>query len=166
MTDITLDQTDLNILTVLQKDAWATTKAIARSLSVKEKTVFNRIDRLRQLEIITGSTIFVSNDKLRTVITAYTHVHLNNHSGETFTDFQREVSTFPEVLECYQITGVFDFLLKVVVNNMAEYNNFAVERLSKVSHVGSLQTDLVIHESKRTLSHPIELQFPALKKHA
>jgi len=151
-----LDQTDLDILRLLQKDARLTNKELALKLHKGSSTMFERVSRLRDLGYITGSVTLIDRNKFDELWISFTQVQLNDHSGEALIAFQTEVIQFPEVLECYHTTGAFDFLLKIVVSDMAGYNKLIVEKLAKLKNVGSLQSCFVVNEAKRELAYPLK----------
>lgn len=156
MNAIALDKIDLEILRLLQQDARLTNKEIAYALRKGHTTIFARINRLRTEGFITGSLTLIDRQKFGELLIAFTQVHLNDHSCESLTSFQEDVIRFPEVMECYHMTGAFDFLMKIVVNDMAAYNNFLVQKLARLKNVGSLQSYFVINETKRELAYPLE----------
>lgn len=151
-----LDQTDLDILRLLQKDARLTNKELALKLHKGSSTMFERVSRLRDLGYITGSVTLIDRNKFDELWISFTQVQLNDHSGEALIAFQNEVIQFPEVLECYHTTGAFDFLLKIVVSDMSGYNKLIVEKLAKLKNVGSLQSCFVVNEAKRELAYPLK----------
>jgi len=151
-----LDQTDLEILRLLQKDARLTNKELALKLHKGSSTMFERVSRLKDLGYITGSVTLIDRNKFDELWISFTQVQLNDHSGEALIAFQNEVIRFPEVLECYHTTGAFDFLLKIVVSDMAGYNKLIVEKLAKLKNVGSLQSCFVVNEAKRELAYPLK----------
>ncbi|WP_449436147.1 Lrp/AsnC family transcriptional regulator [Pedobacter steynii] len=151
-----LDQTDLEILRLLQKDARLTNKELALKLHKGSSTMFERVSRLKDLGYITGSVTLIDRNKFDELWISFTQVQLNDHSGEALIAFQNEVIRFSEVLECYHTTGAFDFLLKIVVSDMAGYNRLIVEKLAKLKNVGSLQSCFVVNEAKRELAYPLK----------
>lgn len=155
MSATSLDKTDLQILSLLQKDARLTNKELAHALRKGSNTMFERVNRLKRLGYITGTVTIIDRKKFGELLIAFTHVQLNDHSGKSLTAFEQSVVLFPEVLECYQLTGAYDFLLKIVVRDMAGYNKFLLQ-LGSLNHIGSLQSCFVINEGKRDLSYPLE----------
>ncbi|MEJ2880611.1 Lrp/AsnC family transcriptional regulator [Pedobacter sp. GR22-6] len=151
-----LDQLDLDILRLLQQDATLSTKSLALTLRKVNTTIISRVSRMKKLGYITGSVTLIDRRKFGEILIAYTQVHVNDHSTQTLTSFQEEVIKFPEVMECYHMTGAFDFLLKIIVNDMVGYNNFLVKKLAGIKNIGALQSYFVINESKRNLSYPLE----------
>mgnify|MGYP003577674101 CR=1 FL=1 len=152
----TLDQIDLDILRLLQQDARLTSKELAYKLRKGSTTIFARVARMKSLGYITGSMTLIDPKKFGDMLIAFTQVNLTIHSSETLTAFQREIVLFTEVMECYQMTGDYDFLLKVVVNDMIAYNQFVVQKLTQLENIGDLESHFVITEAKRELAYPLE----------
>ncbi|RZK82081.1 MAG: Lrp/AsnC family transcriptional regulator [Pedobacter sp.] len=155
MNVIAFDQIDLDILRLLQGDAWLSSNEIAKMLRMKNSTVSSRISRMKTSGLITGSTTIIDHSKISSVLISFTSVRINNHSTDSLLEFQANVEMFPEVRECYHMTGAFDFLLKIVVHNMSAYNSFVVNKLGKLNNVGSLQSYFVINERKREIGYPV-----------
>lgn len=156
MNNITLDQTDLDILRLLQKDARLTNKELAAQLHKSASSMFERVNKLKDQGFIKGSVVVINRDKFDDLWVTFTLVRLNEHSGEALLAFQNEVIQFPEVLECYHTTGTFDYLLKIVVSDMGSYNKVIVDKLSNLKNVGSLQSCFVVNEAKRDLAYPLK----------
>jgi Lrp/AsnC family leucine-responsive transcriptional regulator len=156
MNNITLDQTDLDILRLLQKDARLTNKELAAKLHKSASSMFERVNKLKDQGFIKGSVMVINRDKFDDLWVTFTLVRLKEHSGEALQEFQNEVIQFPEVLECYHTTGIFDYLLKIVVNDMNSYNKVIVDKLSNLENVGSLQSCFVVNEAKRDLAYPLK----------
>lgn len=156
MNNVILDQIDLDILRLLQKDARLTNKELAVKLHKSSSTMFERVNRLKDQGFIKGSLMVINREKFDDLWITFTQVQLNDHSGEALTAFQNEVIQFSEVLECYHTTGAFDFLLKIVVSDMAGYNKIIVEKLANLKNVGSLQSCFVVNEAKRDLAYPLK----------
>lgn len=156
MNNVILDQIDLDILRLLQKDARLTNKELAVKLHKSSSTMFERVNRLKDQGFIKGSLMVINREKFDDLWITFTQVQLNDHSGEALTAFQNEVIQFSEVLECYHTTGAFDFLLKIVVSDMAAYNRIIVQKLANLKNVGSLQSCFVVNEAKRDLAYPLK----------
>jgi Lrp/AsnC family leucine-responsive transcriptional regulator len=152
----TLDQIDLDILRLLQQDARLTSKELAYKLRKGNTTIFSRVVRMKNLGYITGSMTLIDRKKFGEMLIAFTQVNITNHSCESLTTFQESVVHFPEVLECYKMTGEYDFLLKIVVNDMIAYKDFIVQKLARLDNIGDLESHFVITETKRELAYPLE----------
>ena len=108
-----LDPVDLHILQLLQKDGLMTNKEIAAELNLTTTPVHERIKRLRRDGIIEKYTIEVNRKKLNKNLIVFCNVSLKEHAQAYLTKFEEDVQTLPEVVECYSISGEFDFMLKI-----------------------------------------------------
>lgn len=155
MNEIALDRVDLDILKMLQQDALATTKEIAITLKKGNNTISRKIERFRQLGLIKGSVTLIDHSKIAELLIVFTHLHLNDHSSRAMGTFLASVTAFEEVQECFQTTGNFDFLLKIVIPSMSAYQDFLSTKLAVLDHVGEVHSHFVIKEAKRNLYYPI-----------
>jgi Lrp/AsnC family leucine-responsive transcriptional regulator len=155
MTNPTLDQIDLQILSLLQKDAKLSNKELAHKLHKASNTMYDRVNRLKDQGYITGTMTIIDHKKLGERLICFAQVQLNIHTRDVLKEFQYEAVKFTEVMECHHMTGSFDFLLKIVVKDMTSYNEFLVGHIARLKHVGSLQSYFVINEAKRELAYPI-----------
>ncbi|MES2827399.1 MAG: Lrp/AsnC family transcriptional regulator [Bacteroidota bacterium] len=156
MDNITLDRIDLEILRLLQRDAWMSGKQIALALNKGNSTITRKIEKLKATGFLLGSVAIVDHIKISEVLIVFVHLQLTKHNTNALDEFQDTVIPFEEVVECYQMTGTFDFLLKIVVPNMSSYQRFLKEKMAQVPNLGSLQSHFVIHETKRVLGYPIQ----------
>ena len=110
-----LDIVDVALLRILQKDATLTNKEIASKLKKSIATIHERTKRLNELGFIDRTVAILNRKKLNKSLLAFSHVLLNDHAYATLEAFEKEVTKFPEVMECFQMTGSFDFLLRVIL---------------------------------------------------
>jgi Lrp/AsnC family transcriptional regulator, leucine-responsive regulatory protein len=149
------DQTDRDILTLLQKDARLTYKELAAILHLSKSPIQERVKRLERLGLISAIVALIDPDKFDNCMICYLQVQLTDHSVHTFKLFQQEVSKFQEVLECYHTTGGFDFMLKVVARNMNAYNDFLINKFGHLENIGTVSSSLVITQVKRETALPV-----------
>lgn len=152
---IYLDTIDVELLRLMQGDAKLTNKEIGYLLSRSPSAIFDRIKRLQYEEVIQGSTILIDHDKISSSFISYTHVQLKNHSNESLRIFEMEISDFEEVTECANITGNFDYMLKVIVPDMRTYHDFLRNKLGKIANLATVQTNTVLSESKASCVYPL-----------
>jgi len=145
-----LDPVDIQILDILQFDARMTTKEISAKTGKSVTAIHDRIRRLEEKGVIQAYVALLDKTRIGKKLTGFTTVKLKEHSDTILSQFEKEVIKFPEVMECYQLTGVADFLLKVVIADMDAYNNFLKTKLAPLHHVGNLLTSFVLVEAKRT----------------
>lgn len=163
-----LDETDIRILKLLQENARLTTKEIADRLHKTPTPVFRRIKRLEDEGYIRNYVAVLDSQKIERGLMAFTHVHLNDHSKETLSGFEQAIIQLPEVLECYHMSGEYDFILKVAVRDLETYHDFLMNKLFGIMAVGSVQSTFVMKESKKESAFPIVVPprpFPSARGH-
>lgn len=150
-----LDHKDRQLLNLLQQNSKRTTKSLATELSLSVTAVFERIKKLERLEVIDGYVALVNRKKIDRDFLVICHVKLIQHSKEFITQFEREISKFPEVLECYHVSGDYDYILKIIVKDISEYREFLVSKLTNLQHIASTQSAFTIKEVKTTTTVPL-----------
>jgi Lrp/AsnC family leucine-responsive transcriptional regulator len=164
---MSLDQTDRQILQLLQHDARLTNKEIADKLGKTISPIYERIKWLEQQGFIKKYIALADRNLLGLHLVAFTNVQLKEHAQAMLQAFEREVVKLPEVLECYHMTGMYDYLLKVVVSDMNHYQSFIVNKLAKLPNIGTVQSSFIMTEVKYQLAYPVtvpeETKKPARK---
>lgn len=150
-----LDHDDLRILQLLQHDARLTNKEIADKIGKSVSPVYERIRRLEQEGIIHQYVALLDKRKINRNLTAYTHVQLKEHADHMMKTFEKEVIKIPEVMECYHMTGQFDYLLKVALGDMDEYYGFIIDKIARLPNVGTVQSFFVLFEAKKETAYRI-----------
>jgi Lrp/AsnC family leucine-responsive transcriptional regulator len=152
---MTLDATDKKILNLLQKDSKQTNKALAISLGLSVTAIFERIKKLERAGVITNYAAHLDRKKVNKDFVAFCHVKLIQHTQDYVSRFERQVTQLDEVLECYHISGDYDYILKVLVADMPEFRSFMVEKLTKIDHIGSTYSMFMINEVKHSTKIPL-----------
>jgi len=147
---MTLDATDKAILNLLQDDAKLTNKVLSSKLSLSVTAVYERVKKLEKLGVIDRYVALLSKEQLGKSFVAFCHVKLVQHTQENVKQFEREVVEIDEVLECYHLSGDYDYLIKVHVENMEAYRNFMITKLTNLNHIGSTHSMFMINEVKHT----------------
>jgi DNA-binding Lrp family transcriptional regulator len=127
-----------------------TNRQIAVELNLTTTPIHERIKRLRRDGFIEKYTIELNRKKLNKNLIVFCNVSLKEHAQQFLTQFERDVQTVPEVVECYCVSGGSDFLLKVIVSDMEEYKDFILNKLAAISNIGSAQSHFVITEAKHS----------------
>jgi Lrp/AsnC family leucine-responsive transcriptional regulator len=144
------DETDRKLLSLLQQDCKRTTKEYAISLNLSVTAVYERIKRLEKTGTISKYVALVDKKQVERPFTVLCHVKLAQHTKDYVTLFEREVVKLKEVVECYHISGDYDYILKIHVSDMEKYREFMVSKLTAINHIGSTQSSFVIAEVKHT----------------
>lgn len=143
-----IDPTDMRILNLLQENAQLTNKEIAAQLGLSTTPVFERIKRLEEDGIISQYVALVNRQKLDYALLAFCNVSLKEHARDYLKQFENEVRSLREVIECYHVAGMFDYLLKVVIKDMNAYQDFIVNKLAALDNIGNVQSSFVMTEIK------------------
>lgn len=150
-----LDVTDKEILRLLQIDASITHKQLSDKLYKSVATIHERIRRLKKLGFIKKTVVLLDRRKIGRNLIAYSQVLLNDHAAETLKGFEDEVIKFPEVMECLQMTGSFDFVLKIATRDMDCYHDFYRQKLATLPNITTVQSFFVLSEAKSETAYPI-----------
>ena len=153
----TLDRTDILILRELQKDAKLTTKELAARVNLSPSPVFERQKRLEKEGYIKRYIAVVDPIKAGNGIMVLCNVRLKHHSKEFSRQFTSVIAGIDEVVECFNTSGEYDYMLKIYARNMQDYQNFVLGPLGDLDCIGSLHSIFVIGEVKNTLSVPVKL---------
>ncbi|MDG4715372.1 Lrp/AsnC family transcriptional regulator [Winogradskyella marincola] len=145
-----LDDIDKDLLKLLQNDSKQTNKALSHALGLSVTAVYERIRKLEKNGIISKYVALIDKKKVDKAFVAFCHVKLVQHSQDYVMKFEREVRKLDEVLECYHISGDYDYLLKVLVEDMEAFREFMVKKLTNINHIGSTHSMFMISEVKHT----------------
>jgi Lrp/AsnC family transcriptional regulator, leucine-responsive regulatory protein len=148
----TLDKLDLQILKLLQENARITVKEISESIHLSTTPVHERIKRLEQNGVIKQYVTLVNRDMVGRGLMVICYVSLKAHSKTAGVQFIKTMNGLQEVVECYSISGEFDFMLKVVCLDMNAYYDFHVNKLSQLENMGNVQSVFVMGVIKETVS--------------
>ena len=147
---VPLDEKDKAILRLLQADAKITVREIATQVHLSTTPVHERIKRMEDTGVILRYTTLVYHSKVRKGLMAICYVSLKEHNKRSGARFIKTIQELPEVVECFIISGEFDFLLKVTVDNMDDYYDFHVNKLGQVENIGHVQSTFVMGVIKQT----------------
>jgi len=148
MADI-LDETDMQILRTLQKNAKLTTKELADAVHLTPTPVFERQKRLEKKGYIKKYMAVIDPDKLGLGLQVYCKVKLKQINHEIADAFVRRIQRIPEVTECYNTSGAYDYLLKVRARDMKQYQEFVLNKLGEIESLASIESTFVMSEVKQ-----------------
>lgn len=151
-----LDPIDLQLLDILQHNSNLTTKELASRVNLSPTPVFERIKRLETSGVIKKYVAILDAEKLNKSLIVFCSITLKQHSKEIGTQFVADIMQLQEVTECYNISGDYDFLLKVLVLDMKEYQEFVLNALGGIENIGSAHSTFVMGEIKHSHSVPIQ----------
>jgi len=145
-----LDPIDLQILRLLGEDSKITTKDLAAKVNLSPSPVFERIRRLETSGFIKKYIAIIDAEKLNYGLIIFCNIKLKQHDKSIGHEFVTDIMRLDEVVECYNISGDFDFLLKVRAKDMKHYQDFVFNKLGSVKSIGSTHSTFVMCENKNT----------------
>jgi Lrp/AsnC family leucine-responsive transcriptional regulator len=150
-----MDSVDKKILTLLQQNAKYNIKQIATKVGLSISPTYERIKKLEQSGIIKNYVAILDGQKIGKSIIVYSQISLSNHTRELIDNFKNAINKLTEILDCSHVSGNYDFLLKVAVDDMNEYQNFAVNKLSIIKGISTVQSSFVLEEIKQETSYTL-----------
>jgi Lrp/AsnC family leucine-responsive transcriptional regulator len=147
---VSLDSKDISILRLLQENARITVKEISDKVHLSTTPVHERIKRMEESGVIKQYATLVDHAKVKKGLMVICYVSLQHHSKNAGAKFIKHINDLNEVIECYSISGEFDFMLKVVAEDMNTYYDFHVNRLSQIENMGHVQSVFVMGIIKQT----------------
>ena len=145
-----LDEKDRMILKLLQQNAKITVREIAAQVHLSTTPVHERIKRMEDSGIILQYATLVNHAKVRKGLMVICYISLKEHNKKSGTKFIKTINELSEVIECYNISGEFDFMLKVVTESMDAYYDFHVNKLGQLENIGHMQSTFVMGVVKQT----------------
>ena len=144
----TLDKTDLQILRIMQHNSKLTTKELAAKVNLSTTPVFERLRRLESEGYIKKYVAILDAEKLNCGFVVFCSVKLRRLNRDIAGEFTRIIQDIPEVTECYNISGEYDYLLKIHAPDMKYYQEFILNVLGTIDSLGSLTSTFVMAEAK------------------
>jgi Lrp/AsnC family leucine-responsive transcriptional regulator len=150
-----LDEIDRNILKALQADSKVTANELAEQVGLSASPCARRIRLLEQAGIIKGYTAIVDQKKVGLPISAFASIKLERQREEDLDRFAEAVARWPEVVDCYLMTGQRDYLMRIVAADLEAYERFLKDKLTRLDNVASIETSFALGQVKRSEVLPI-----------
>jgi len=145
-----LDETDKSILRILQADSTVTIKEIANRLHLSTTPIFDRMKKLEKAQVIKKYVALVDNTLVDKNLTIFIDISIKEHGKDAIDDFINAIIKFDEVMECHHISGDSDFLVKLLLKDIASYNDFILEKLAVIPNIGKVESRFSLSERKNT----------------
>jgi len=145
-----MDSTDKKLLQLLQNDTKKTTKELSLKLNLSVTAVYERIKKLEREGVIEKYVALLNRNKIDKGFVVFCHIKLIQHSKDFLTKFESEVVKLDEVLECFHVSGDYDYILKICIKDMEAYREFMVTKLTTLNHIGSTHSTFMIGQVKNT----------------
>ena len=156
---ITLTKQDVAILKLLQRDATASTAAIAEKLNMSQSPCWRRINRLEQEGLIQRRVALLDRDALGMEVVVFATINLTSSGRQNLIEFEREIVLHEEVIECYTMTGIWDYMLKIVTRDIRHYESFVRNTLTASPSIRELHSHMAVTEIKNTTELPLDSQL-------
>jgi Lrp/AsnC family leucine-responsive transcriptional regulator len=150
-----LDEIDLMILRILQTNGRITNAELAKRVKLSPPSVLQRVRSLEKAGLIRNYVALLDPDRLGLKITALAMISLSLHQEQPIERFRRAIHEIPEIIECYHVSGEFDFLLKILVKDIRAYEQLVREKLSKIRGIQQIKTSFVLSNTKAGTQIPL-----------
>ena len=156
---VDLSEQDIKILKLLQTDADRSSSEIAAILNMSQSPCWRRINHLIQKGVIKKKVAVINREKLGIDLVAFSTINLRETRGKNLEQFEASVMQFEEVVECYTMTGAWDYMLKIVVRDIRQYEKFVRSKLLELPMIGEVHSHLAVTEIKNTTELPLNTQL-------
>ena len=157
-----LDHTDTVILDLLQLDSSIANSELAAKVGLSPSACLARTKSLRQRGVLKQFTAVVDQEKVGLPVSTFTFVTLSKHSRKAAQAFLQKVENMPQVMECYNVTGRADYLLKIISPDISSYRDFVIDGLIGIQGVNHVETLVILKTEKRNFSLP--MNPPAVRR--
>jgi Lrp/AsnC family transcriptional regulator, leucine-responsive regulatory protein len=149
-----MDDKDRKIITELQRNGRLTNQELSEKVSLSPSPCLRRLRQLEKDKIIHGYTVLVDEKAYGLSITAFVRIRLQSHSAESIKLFEKSIQDDEHILECYIMTGSDDYLLRILVQSLSDYENFVRKRLQPIPGIASIDTSFAYGVVKRSYVYP------------
>ena len=152
---ITLDEIDLKILRILQEKADMNINDIGTKVGLSHTPCWRRIRKMQDSGVIKAQVCKLDAEKIGLDVSIFVFVRLDTHSAKALEAFEEATKSVPQIMQCYTMSGEFDYLLRVVVSTVRQYEKVIKGQLLELPHVGIFNSHFALNEIKNTSSLPI-----------
>ena len=153
-----LQNVDIKILSVLQHDADISTSDLAQQVHLSQSPCWRRVNKLEEAGFINRRVAVLDRAKLGLEVVVFATVNLNQIGKQNLLEFERSVERLPEVVECYTMAGIWDYVLKIVCRDIRHYEDFVRNTLSASDVIRELHSHIAVTEIKNTTELPLNAQ--------
>jgi Lrp/AsnC family leucine-responsive transcriptional regulator len=155
MPNSALDATDVKILNLLQENAKLTNVELASRINLSPSPCLARVRALEHAGVISRYVTLLDPSKVSLGISVFVQIGMERQVEQNLNDFQAIIIGYAEVMECYLMTGDFDYLLRVVVNDMPALERFIIDKLSKIPGISNIKSSLALKQVKYKTALPL-----------
>ncbi|WP_240725208.1 Lrp/AsnC family transcriptional regulator [Mangrovimicrobium sediminis] len=150
---------DIDILELLQRDATLSTNAIAERINISQSPCWRRINRLEESGVIRRRVALLDRHALGMEVVVFATINLTSTGRQNLLAFEQEIVGHPEVMECYTMTGIWDYMLKIVTRDIRHYENFVRNTLTASPAIRELHSHMAVTEIKNSTELPLDTQL-------
>lgn len=154
-----LTRQDVEILKLLQRDATLSTAALAERINVSQSPCWRRVNRLEQEGVIRSRVALLDRTGLGMEVVVFATINLTSTGRQNLLEFEREIVRHPEVIECYTMTGIWDYMIKIVTRDIRHYEEFVRNTLSASPSIRELHSHVAVTEIKNVTELPLDTQL-------
>ena len=154
-----LNKQDLKILRLLQEDATISTASIAEQINMSQSPCWRKINRLEQEGYIKRRVALLDRAALGMDVVVFSTVNLTSTGRQNLLEFERDIIRHQEVIECYTMTGIWDYMLKIVTRDIRHYEEFVRNTLTTSPSIRELHSHMAVTEIKNSTELPLETQL-------
>ena len=155
MKHVELDKLDQRILAILQHDGRISNQQLAEEVGLSPAACWRRVRALEEAGVITGYTAHLAPERIGQGLCVLINLSLQRHTIDSTAGIEQQVSSYPEVLQCFAVTGNADFVLRVIVPDMASYDRFLNEKIFTLQGIAQVNSNFVLREIKNTQAVPL-----------
>ena len=156
---LSLNKADIEILKQLQADASISTGTLAERLNISQSPCWRRINRIESEGIIRKRVALLDRRALGMEVVVFATVSLTANGRQNLEAFEQEIIVYPEVMECYTMAGIWDYMLKIVTRNISHYEDFLRNTLTTSPSIRELHSHMAVTEIKNSTELPLETQL-------
>lgn len=154
-----LSKQDLSILAILQTDASKTSSDVADLVGMSQSPCWRRINRIEQDGLIRKKVALLDRHVLGMDLVVFATINLTASGRQNLQEFELSVENFDEVVECYTMTGIWDYMLKIIVKDIRNYESFVRDRLLSLPMIREIHSHIAVTEIKNTTELPLKTQL-------
>lgn len=153
-----LDKNDLKILKELQDNGRISNIDLSKKIGLSPAPTLERVKKLEAMQVIKGYYADVSDSKVGIGIKAFVQVTLVRQRDNAIVNFKKQIAKIDEIMECYQVTGDTDYMMKIVTKDIPSFEKVIGEKLSKIEEIGHLKTMIILSQTKDKKTLPIQYE--------
>ncbi len=150
-----MDKTDIKILNILQKDCMISYKDIANKIGLSYNPTYERIKKMEEDGVIKARVTLLNPAKVGLKLLVYCNIILKEQSKKSLLDFEKTVEKIPEVIEVVSLSGIYDYMIKIVTTDIETYNNFIMNKIANIPNISQYHSNIVLSVVKDTTEYPL-----------